>query len=247
MTAGIVAGVVLAFLVGSLLQRVSGQGMGLVAAPTLTVLIGPVAGVAMTNVAAAVTATLVWVAMREHVDRGRLVAIVPLIVVGSVVGAFFVGGVPTAWLDVVIGGTVLVAMAVSVQLQRFRPAGGAPVAMAAGAAAGFMNTTAGVAAPAMTAYALATRWEQRSFAATLQPVWVTANLSSVGAKWGTGALGDGGAPWWLWPLGLAGVLAGVLAGAALAHRVSSALARRLAISVAVVGALVALGRGLLAL
>ena len=44
---GTVAIIVAAILVGTVLQRISGTGVGLVVAPTLSILLGPVLGASM--------------------------------------------------------------------------------------------------------------------------------------------------------------------------------------------------------
>src|SRR5690606_6510091 len=99
--------------VGALLQRVAGMGMGMVAAPLLTLLLGPVTGVTTSNAAAVVVAVLVLSALHRDVDWGRVLRLAPLIVVGSALGALAVRSAPTAWLDVLVGGSVLLALATS--------------------------------------------------------------------------------------------------------------------------------------
>lgn len=245
MSALLVLGVVVAFVVGAGLQRIAGMGLGLVAAPTLSLMLGPVAGVTMSNLGAIVAAVLILGAMWSHVDWGRFARIGPLIAVGSVAGAFVVREVDPAWLDVVLGGSVLLSLGVIFGLQRNLAVRGTPAAVAAGVAAGFMNTTAGVAAPAMTVYALATRWDQRSFAATLQPIFLVANTASVVAKAALGAAPDPGLlPWWIWPVVVLAVLVGVGTAGLVARRVPPGRARSLAIGIALTGGVLALGRGI---
>lgn len=237
----------LAVVLGAGLQRVAGMGVGMVAAPVLTVFLGASVGVLVSNVAAIVTALLILRALRDGVDWRRVVTILPLMLVGSVLGALTVREADTAWLDVIVGGSVLVALGASAVLRRRVRIQGRSVAVVTGLAAGFMNTTSGVAAPAWTAYALATRWKHRSFAATMQPLLVVMNVMSVVTKLGFGAIPAGSAPaWWVWPVLLAAVLAGVAFGSVLARRVSARAASRTAVTVAVAGAVTALTRGLLA-
>ena len=237
-----------AVVLGAGLQRVAGMGLGLVAAPVLTVFLGASVGVLVSNVAAIVTALLILRALRDRVDWRRVVTILPLMLVGSVLGALTVREADTAWLDVIVGGSVLVALAASALLRRRVRIKGRAVAVATGLAAGFMNTTSGVAAPAWTAYALATRWDHRSFAATLQPLLVVMNTMSVVTKLGLGAIPAGSAPaWWVWPVLLVAVLAGVALGAVLARRIPTRIASRTALTVAIAGAATALTRGLLTL
>lgn len=237
-----------AVVLGAGLQRVAGMGLGLVAAPVLTVFLGASVGVLVSNVAAIVTALLILRALRDRVEWRRVVTILPLMLVGSVLGALTVREADTAWLDVIVGGSVLVALAASALLRRRVRIKGRSVAVATGLAAGFMNTTSGVAAPAWTAYALATRWDHRSFAATLQPLLVVMNAMSVVTKLGLGAIPAGSAPsWWVWPVLLVAVLAGVALGTVLSRRVPTLVASRIALTVAIAGALTALIRGLLTL
>lgn len=233
-------------ILGAGLQRVSGMGLGLVTAPTLSLVLGPVAGVTLSNVAAVAAALVLAVVMRQHIDWRRFRGVAPLLVVGSVVGALVVRTADTAVLDTVLGATVLVAIAAALGLQRHLNATGRLPALASGALAGFMNTTAGVAGPAMTVYAVASRWGHRSFAATLQPVFLLANLASIITK----ALAGAGppadvVPWWAWGVAVAGVPVGIVVGTVLARRVSLRTARTVALTVATAGGVVALVRGVL--
>lgn len=237
-----------AVVLGAGLQRVAGMGVGMVAAPVLTVFLGASVGVLLSNVAAIVTALLILRALRDGVDWRRVVTILPLMLVGSVLGALTVREADPAWLDVIVGGSVLLALGASAILRRHVRIQGRSVAVTTGLAAGFMNTTSGVAAPAWTAYALATRWDHRSFAATMQPLLVVMNAMSVATKLGFGAIPTGFAPaWWVWPVLLAAVLAGVTVGNVLALRISTRAASRTALTVATAGAVTALARGLLTL
>lgn len=230
---------------GAALQRVAGMGLGLVAAPILSLALGPLAGVTMSNVAASATACVLLVLLRRDVDWQRFWRVAPLLLVGSAVGAWVVGVVDTAVLDVVLGISVLVAIAGALGLQRHLNATGRLPALTSGAVAGFMNTTAGVAAPAMTVYAVASRWDQRSMAATLQPVFLLANLASIATKAVAGATPSAElVPWWGWLVAVAGVPVGIAVGTVLARRVSLRAARSAAITVAMAGGAVALVRGL---
>lgn len=243
MTAAVV--VVLAVTAGAAMQRVAGMGLGLMVAPVASLVLGPVAGVTVSNVAASVTALILTLVLWRDVDRDRFLAVAPLLLVGSVIGAWVVGLVDHGVLDLVLGASVLVAIAAALGLQRHLNARGRFPAYTSGAVAGFMNTTAGIAAPPMTVYAVASRWDQRSMTATLQPVFLLANLSSIATKALFGAAPDSGAvPWWLWALAVIFVPVGIGIGTALARHVSSATARKVTIAVALVGGLVTLARGL---
>lgn len=247
MELAVLIGVLAAVFVGGALQRISGMGLGLVVAPSATVLLGPVAGVTISNIAAIVGALLILGALRHDVDWRRYLRLAPLIAVGSVLGAFAVSAIRIAWLDIVVGSLVLLALGGLLAMRRATRLSIPGLGSGAGLAAGFMNTTSGVAAPAMTAYALATRWEQRSFAATLQPIFLTANVLALGTKlaFGTATGGAIDVTWWLVPALAAAAAVAVGVGTWLARYISAVTARRIAIAIALIGAVAALVRGIL--
>ncbi|MFC6257237.1 sulfite exporter TauE/SafE family protein, partial [Kocuria oceani] len=74
----------LAILVGSVLQRVSGTGVGLVVAPTLALLLGPATGVLVTNATTTVSGFLIMLSVWQHVDWRRFALIAPAAAVGAV-------------------------------------------------------------------------------------------------------------------------------------------------------------------
>ena len=245
MDVGLVVLALAAVLVGATLQRISGMGMALMVAPTLVLLLGPVTGVLLTNATAVVSAALVLLAVRRDVDWRRYSLMMPAVVLGAVPGALVVRAAPAAWLEVVIGGLVLLGLLSTTALRRAPRARGAAPTLVAGAAGGFLNTTAGVAGPALVIYATATRWEQRSFRATLQPTFMTMAAVSLLAKGVLGATGaDGLPPWWL-GAGIVAMLAlGITVGGRLSRRIDSLAARRAAVAIAVLGAVATLLRGL---
>lgn len=244
----LVLAVLLCTLVGGALQRVSGMGVGMLAAPTFTLLLGPAAGVSLSNAAAVVSAVLLTLVLHRDVDWRRFLRLAPLLVAGSLAGAWAVRVLDIAWLEVVLGASILVAIAASLGLQRRLAVRGPGAALASGAVAGFMNTTAGVAGPALAVYAVASRWDQRSWAATLQPIFLLANVTSLTTKSLLGSAGlDAGVPAGVWAAVLVGVPSGILLGGLVARRVPAGRARGLALVLAGTGGAVALVRGLLAL
>lgn len=233
------------FLVGAGLQRIAGLGMGLVVAPVLTVVLGPAVGVSLSNAGAIVTATFVLASLRQDIDWKAFARLAPLLILGSLSGAFVVLRVSAAWLEVLIGVLILLALAsIFMARDRIHVRGRLP-AVAAGVAGGFMNATAGVAGPAMTIYAVATRWNQTSFAATLQPVFLLTNATALLAKGIVGAVPrDTGLAWWMWLIALTAIVSGVVLGGYVSRWVPTGAARRAAITIAAVGGGVTLWRGL---
>jgi uncharacterized membrane protein YfcA len=74
------------------------------------------------------------------------------------VGAEVARRLPAAALMVVIGSLVAAALLAVVASERARVFSGTAGALSAGALSGLMNVTAGVGGPAMTLYAVSTRW-----------------------------------------------------------------------------------------
>lgn len=230
---------------GACIQRVSGMGLGLVAAPILAVLLGPVEGILVSNVLAVINASMTTLVRRRDVDWRQFSLISPVLVVGAV---------PAAWLLIVADTPVLLAgvgvlMLCTLGLSTFGQSRIPPVTtraapLIAGVAAGFMNTLAAIAAPALTVYAQTTRWEQRSFSATLQPIFLVAGIIAVGVKVLSGAADLNDTAVWVWPAGIGGMICGILLGSLLSTHIPQVTARRIALVIATAGAVVVLARGI---
>lgn len=251
LSASSVVVILLAVAVGASLQRLCGMGVGLVVAPTLSILLGPVLGVALTNATTVVSASVIGAALWRDADRRRLAVILPVAVLGALPGALLVREVSTPVLNVIVGATVCLGLAMTgivARLDRLPHVTSRWPAAAAGIAGAFLNTAAGVAAPAMVIYAALSRWDQRSFAASLQFTFLTMSVLSVGLKIAVGATPLDTLPD---PRVLGGivvtVLAAVFVAGRLSRRVPASAARKLAIALASTGALITLVRGIVAL
>lgn len=237
-----------AVILGGATQRVSGMGMGLILSPVLALLLGPAVGVTVTNMATVMSAILIGYVLRDGIDWRRFAIIAPSALLGSIPGGFLVRAMPGAWLSVIIGATILIALAVTLNADRthslkklIHPAWLVP--FAAGGA--FLNTVSGVAAPILVIYALAARWDHRSFSATLQPTFALFGFLSIVVKISVGATPIGDLPqWWVLPVMLAAILAAVSLGSFLSRHVSTQTARKIAIAAAGLGAVSTLIRGL---
>ncbi|PFG39072.1 hypothetical protein ATJ97_1567 [Georgenia soli] len=244
MNAGLLALVLAAVILGCVLQRTSGMGTGLVVAPALALAIGPVTGVMLTNATTIMSALLLTLAARAEIDWRRYAVVAPVVVLGAVPAALLVREADTGVLEVIIGVVVLTGLGGAVLWRGMPVVGGRVPGLAAGVVGGFLNTAVGVAAPAMLIYARATGWEQRPFAATLQPIFLTMGTVSLVTKLGVGAAGPAGPPdGWLVAAVACAVPVGVLLGGRVARRVSAGAARRLAVVVVSVGAMGTLVRG----
>ncbi|WKD57762.1 Sulfite exporter TauE/SafE [Corynebacterium capitovis DSM 44611] len=241
-------GVFAVVLVGSLLQRVSGMGLGLLAAPVISLMIGPVEGVLLVNVLATMNALMTTLSVRRDVDWKKFASIAPYLAVGAVPGAFLIRAVSANVLLVIVGVLLLIALGAVTLGERFVPRmeGRGPAAIA-GTAGGFMNTLAGAAGPAITVYSHAARWDQRTYAATLQPIFMVSGATSFAIKQLSAAGSLESIDGSMWAAGLLAMVAGIAAGTAIAPRVPGNRAHALALGLAVAGGLTALARGVLGL
>jgi len=232
-----------AIVTGSALQRLTGMGFALVAAPFLGLLLGPFDGVLVTNVCSALAAAILFSVSWARVDWVRLRAMMPSALVGIVPGAWLAANVAHELLDLVIGIIVLVGISTSFLSRRLgRMHGFAPM-VGFGFASGFMNATAGVGGPALSAYAVMTRWQQVSLAATLQPMFFTMGIVSVVAKSITGPPLWEVMPLWQWLAMTTMVGVGTVIGSWLARFVSPLWSRRALIALAYLGSVIIVIRG----
>lgn len=240
--------VFLTVLVGAFLQRVSGMGLGLIGGPVLMIAMGPVDGILVLNVLAAVNAAMSTLTVYKDVHWRNFAIISAVLVLGAVPGAWLIRAVSPDWLLIVAGALLLIALSVVTIGKRHVPqvSGTAPMALS-GVVAGFMNTLAGIADPAITVYATAARWPQRMYAATLQPIFMVSGAISFGIKLVTGAADLSAVNPIVWPVGLVAMAVGIFLGVKVAPHVPRARAYQLALGLAVFGGVVALGRGLVGL
>jgi uncharacterized protein len=131
-----------------------------------------------------------------------------------------------------------VAASVLVLVQVRRGTGTAPELLA-GAASGFVNATAAVGGPALTVYAVATRWPQHAFAATAQLCFTVVGTASAAAK------GLPSLPAVDWVVTAAALVVGLGVGTLLAARVSPTTARTAALALAPVGSVATVVDGVL--
>jgi uncharacterized protein len=227
---GVTAAATAAVLVGAAIQRVSGLGFALISAPFLVIVLGPYNGISLANTLGIGVSLATLATSWRHVDTSRVVTLVAAGLVGVLPGVLVAQTVPDGPLQVLIGGLIVLGLAFSVGTPDVKVRPTTPVNLGTGLASGFMTAAAGIGGPALVLYATATAWEQAAFAATAQ--------ISFAAQAGL-ALGLKGMPTlqpYQWGLFALAVIAGLLGGAVLARRVPPAAAKRLAITLALLGA-----------
>ena len=230
-----------ATFLGASTQRISGVGFALVASPFLVMILGPFNGVIVVNVFGTLTALLVFVQVFRQVEYRRVLAMMVPAVIAVLPGAWVAANVPSNVLSILIGTMVLLALAASLTLREPAFLQGRFGAAAAGFVSGFMNVTAGVGGPAVTAYALATRWKHMAFATSVQLYFFCVGLASLAAKHSMPAL-DG----WQWLACAAALVCGIILGNLLGPRIPAKASRAAVIVLAFAGATMLLVKGIAA-
>src|SRR5690625_1571271 len=232
----------LAVLAGAMAVRTTGMGFALLSSPFLVMALGPFEGILVTNVCGIVAALLnLWV-VHADLDWGRAAKVVPAGLVGTIPGALLVLWLPPAVLAITVSLLVIAGLLFTILSRSLQVPNSLWVGAGGGFASGLMNVTAGVGGPGLVVYALATRWEHRSFAATAQLHFAVLGAAALVAKWSLPSLPVAG---WAALLGL--LLAGLIGGNVLARWVHGARAMRWVIVIAMVGALISLVQGLVQL
>ncbi|AXK46736.1 sulfite exporter TauE/SafE family protein [Brachybacterium saurashtrense] len=232
----------LAVLAGAVAVHTTGMGFALLSSPFLVMALGPVEGILVTNVCGIAAALLNLAVVRRDLDWARAARVVPAGLVGTIPGALLVLWLPAPVLAIAISLLVLAGLLFTMGARRLDVPNSLWVGAGGGFASGLMNVTAGVGGPGLVVYALATRWEHRSFAATAQLHFAVLGIAALVAKWSLPSLPAAG-----WAVLLALLVVGLAGGTVLARRVDGPRAMRWVVMIALVGALLSLGQGLLRL
>lgn len=143
-------------------------------------------------------------------------------------------------MAIIVGSLTFSALMGVLLSERLRVFRGTAGAISAGALSGFMSATAGVGGPAITLYALSTRWDHRSFVGTAQLYFAMTAAASLTAK---GGLPDIPATTWAFVLGA--LFLGVLFGGRLARHVPAHRARAIMVGLALAGSLTTVAKGII--
>lgn len=234
-----------AIFIGAVAQRIAGLGFALLMAPFLVILLGSHGGVLMVNVCGLISSGLIMLRVWKDIDWSMYRWLAVPAVIGSIPASVAAVYLPAAPMAVVVGGIVLVALTVSLVMQRtsVTVTGNVPKAVA-GFVSGVTNAVAGVGGPSVSAYALMSRWPQRPFAATLQPFFVTIAIVTLTAKL---SLDPGRMPPfspWAWALIVVMIVGGIYAGEKLQRFIRDDQARAAVVVFAFIGAGAALIKGI---
>src|SRR5690606_38892482 len=143
-------------------------------------LIGAHSGVVLVNVLGVLSSALIVPRVWRSIDWSMFRWLSAFAVVGSLTGAWVAGLFSPPVMAVAGGGVVIVGLGGSLLVRSGRLTTGprGPRAVA-GLLSGLTNSLAGVGGPAVSAYAVLTRWPQISFAATLQPYFLLIGVTSA--------------------------------------------------------------------
>ncbi len=238
--------ILFAVFLGALSQRVTGMGFALVCGPFLVLLLDPFSGVVLVNLCGILASSVVFARTWREVEWDSFWQLALGAVLGAVPGAMLAAFLPGPPLQVLIGALIVVSLISSLvigHVGRVVPA--TPTTrLSAGLLSGAMSASAGTGGPAISAYAVLTRWEHRAFAATLQPFLIVGAASAVGLKL---SLDDNawpqlGAGTWIAIVLVLG--AGLGLGEWLAKRIPVSAARAAMIVLALGGGVATLAKGL---
>lgn len=227
-----------AVLIGAVAMRATGMGFALLSTPFLVMALGPYEGVLVTNVCGVIAALLNLAQVHADVEWRRALSVVPAGLIGTIPGAVLVVLMPPAFLMIAVSLLVIVGLLFTVRSGSMQISDSIWVGAAGGFSSGFMNVTAGIAAPGLVIYALATRWEHRHFAATVQVHFIVLGIAALVSKW---ALPTIPATGWLAMIGI--LVFGVLGGSVLTRWINGERAMRWIIVLALTGAVASLVQG----
>jgi uncharacterized protein len=208
-------------------------------------LIGPFDGVLMVNLAGAVSSAIVLSRLWRNIDWRQFAYITIPALIAVIPGAYISVLLGGPELQITVGLILVVALSISLLVNKAqKTVPQIPAAILTGTASGFMSATAGVGGPGVAVYSVLTRWEQRSFAATIQPFFVSLGVTSFVTKV---VLSEQGLPdydWWVWPLIISCTLAGLALGEWISRFVSVRIARISVIVISYLGGFAAIVDGL---
>lgn len=234
-----------AVITGTMLQRMVGMGTGLVVSPVFTLLFGPVDGIIFTNCASTVSAGLLAITLRRDADWRRVKNVQLGILFGSIPAALLVLSIEGAYLQISIGVVLAVSLFMAWRAPRMMEFDLLRRGIVTGAVGGFLNTSTGVAAPALLIHANLTNWEQREFAASLQPIFFAMGVISLITKFSFGAgyleISDA---WSLLVIIALAVPIGIALGARLTGYISTRAARIFAVTLVCAGIIGMMLRGI---
>jgi uncharacterized membrane protein YfcA len=227
-----------AAVAGAVTQAVTGFGFSLVCAPVLVLAAGPAQGVRLANALAIVVNVVLLAGEHRSTRVGDALGLLMPAAVVAPFAAYAVHRTDTAVLSVAAGAVTLVSAALLAGGARGERLRGPAGTVVAGGVSATMNVVSGVGGPAVAMFAVNAGWPAASVRPTLQLYFLGLNIISIAALGLPDQPGNEVA-------GLVAALAlGLVVGRWTAARLDAVAVRRLALTVAAVGGLAAVVRGL---
>ena len=228
MTAELVALAIIALVVlAAGLQRLTGIGFAMMLAPFLVVMIGPHGGVMLTNLLSIIAPTLMIPAVWKDIEWRKLAIIAPVAVLVMPFFGWLAATSPQGPLYMAVAVLVILGLSASLIVSRINTVIDSSTTRAlTGVGVGAGVILAGVGGPAMTIYAVLSRWGIRSFAATMQPLWTLMAVTGFLTKLSFSGNEVPVFPWWFWVGCLAAILMGMWIATGVRIWVNDQLARR---------------------
>lgn len=215
-----------ALVLATIAQRVVGMGFGIIMAPIVAIVAGPLAAVLVVNVYAALACALMVPNLWRDIDWSRWRWLVAPATVGSVLGLLVARATDADVLRVGVGVAAILSVLVSMRFARTdHLIDGRRMRVASGATIGLLNSSVALGAPPIAVYSMLSRWSGPSFSATMQPFWVVLCLVTLAQRQ---VIAPGGAPawpWWGWVTAAVATTAGSLTAEPVARRISARVAR----------------------
>lgn len=231
-------------LVAAVIQRVAGLGLGMIFAPYAVVLIGAHEGIMLANFLGTLMPVLLLPRIWSQIEWHK-VWWLSLPAVAVIPAAAWVSSIsPPGPLYIVVALLVLASLVISVALVRVHTTvDGRAAQVITGIGSGLGTVLGGVGGPAVTVYAVLSRWPVLPMVATMQPLWIIISSVSFASKW---AWDDGQLPdmaWWVWLAIVVTVIVSIFLGEAVQKRLPERFIQRLVMGLGFLGALLALGIG----
>ncbi|TGB10538.1 sulfite exporter TauE/SafE family protein [Streptomyces sp. MZ04] len=225
-------------LLGASVQWLTGMGFALVAVPALVLILGPAEGVVLANCAGCAISLVGLAASWRQVRPSSMVPLVAAAVCTVPAGTWAARRLPEPMLLAGMGALVSVAVLLVMRGVQMPALRGRKGALAAGAAGGFMNASAGVGGPPVSLYAVNAGWTVREFVPNAQFYGVVVNAFSIAAN----GLPRLAAP--VWGLAVTAMAVGAVIGRVIAARMPENRARLVVLLLALAGGVTTLGKGL---
>lgn len=231
--------------IGAMVQGLAGAGFGMVSVPTLVWYFGAIDGITWANLMAIIVAFSLLGANWDLVEWQKVFYLFLGAAPAIVLSVLYLKSIPEHILHLVLGTLMLLMVSISVFAFSFPPISGRISLTTTGFLAGTMSTAVAQSGPLMTAYAQASRWPQKSFAATMQPFFLLMNIVVIPSKLLLGLNQNmGRVLGWEFPVILSGILVGTLLVRFIKDVVSARSARKLAILVAFIGSILVILEGI---